>query len=218
MTSELAQLVSREVKRQELAVIRMGKHKRQQLALVASAIRKTGLPSHLVCKKLPGKLGYGIFLHPKAKPLLKGQIIAPYSGKMDLVLQNEPDDSAYAFSPIDQLLLKKEEQKVFDPKRKYHPRRQYSLNIDAEKEGNFTRFINHSSSPNVIAELYHIPENDEGVLPTPIEVIYLVYRKILPGEQLLINYEGEENSYWNALGIKPYPVNPQTFRLSSFAR
>jgi hypothetical protein len=214
MTEELAQIVSREVKRQKLEVLRMAKRQLKQLADVLSAIRKKGLASYLVRRKLPGNLGYGIFLHPKAKPLLKGQVIGPYSGNIELVLQHEPDDSAYAFSPIDRMHLTREEQAVLDSAHRFHPGRQYALNVNAERSGNFTRFINHSAKPNVVAELFKIPKNEFGVSSTPIEVIYLVKKTILPGEQLLINYEGEENSYWHALGIKPDPVTPRTFRLS----
>lgn len=211
----MIQLISREIKRLKIATVRPTLREMKELSHACKAIRLTGLPENLVCKKLPGKLGFGIFLHPKAKPLVKGQIIAAYAGKAEFVAQNVPDDSAYAFAPLSDMLLTKEEQKLYDPKRKYHPRRLYSLNIDAVKIGNFTRYINHSEKPNISAELFRISKNKLGVLVSPIEVVYLVKKKILPGEQLLVSYEGEEKSYWSALGIKPDPVTPKTYRLSS---
>jgi hypothetical protein len=214
LTPHMIKLISREIKRLKIGTVRPTKREMQELAAVCKAIRSTGLPKNLVCKKLPGKLGSGIFLHPNAEPLAKGQIIAAYAGKVELVAQNVPDDSAYAFAPLSDMLLTKEEQHLYDPKRRYHPRRLYSLNIDAVKSGNFTRYINHSEKPNISAELFRISKNKLGVSVSPIEVVYLVKKKILPGEQLLVSYEGEEKSYWSALGIQPDPVTPKTYRLS----
>ena len=158
-------------------------------------------------------MGFGIFLHPKAKPLLKGEMIGPYSGELSLVPSNVPDESLYAFEPLSEIRLTKEEHALFGGKRKYHPKRYYSLNVDALHKGNFTRFINHSEQPNVIAELVKIPRNDYGITPSPIEVFYFAKKMIRPGEQLLVCYEGEDKSYWSTLGIKPVPVTPRTYRL-----
>ncbi len=210
---EISKIISREVRKQKLNVIRASKAHLNQILEISEAIQKKGLPTHLVCKKLPQGLGMGIFLHPLAKPILKGQIIAPYAGETSLVPQNEPDDSIYAFAPLFDILLTKEEQTLVNPKRRYHPKRVYSMNVDALKKGNFTRFINHSDKPNVVAELFEIPRNPYGLTPSPLEVIYLAKKTILPGEQLLVCYEDEENSYWGALKIKPIPITPKTFKL-----
>ena len=177
--------------------------------------RSKTFPKNLVCKKLPGGLGYGIFLHPKAQPILRGQIIAPYSGEVSFVPQNVPDDSLYAFEPLSKIHLTKEEQARFDGKRPFHPRRHYSMHVNALKKGNFTRFINHSDKPNVVADLYKVPSNPYGLSPSPIEVFYLAKKKIHPGEQLLVCYDGDSKSYWSALGIKPIPITPKTFQLDS---
>jgi hypothetical protein len=186
-----------------------------ELVSITQKIEKEGLPSHLVLKKLKGKLGHGIFLHPKAKPILKGEAIAPYSGEVYLAPQNGEGGSDYAFALLSDLRLTKEEQRKADPKNSYHPRRLYSLDLDADKKGNFTRFINHSSQPNVEAHLLRIPANSLGLEPSPFEMIYIAKKTIRPGEQLLVCYEGEDKSYWGALKIKPFPMTAKTFRLNS---
>ncbi len=215
-TPELNKLISKELKRQEVLIPKASSKILKEIAEVCRTIEEKGLPDHLVCKKLPKSLGHGIFLHPKAKPIEKGSVIAPYSGKLSLESQNDPDDSDYAFAPLAEILLTKEEQALFDPSRRHHPRRLYVLNLDAQKIGNFTRFINHSDKPNIEAEFLQIPKNSYGLSPAPLEVIYMAKKRILPGEQLLISYEdGDEKSYWGVMGITPYPLTPKTFRLSS---
>lgn len=212
---EIYKIATREIRKQKIHVLRASKTIQKQISEVCQLIKKQGLPPYLVCKKLPKKLGYGIFLHPKAQPILKGHVIAPYSGILTLVPQNQPDDSLYAFAPLVDMHCTKEEQLFLDKKCRYHPRRLYSLNVDAFKKGNFTRFINHSDKPNIIAELFQIPANSLGLEPSPIEVIYLAKKTIHPGEQLLVCYEDEVGSYWGALKIKPVPITPKTFQLDS---
>jgi hypothetical protein len=209
----MIKIISREVRKQKIYTPKADKNKLKQIAEVSHAIEKEGLPKNLVRKKLPKALGYGIFLHPKAKPILKGQIIAPYAGEVLFVPQNLPDDSLYAFEPISNIILNKEEQAHFDAHHRYHPRRFYSMHVDAAKKGNFTRFINHSAKPNIVAEFFSIPPNSFGLAPSPIDVVYVAKRTIHPGEQLLVSYEGDDNSYWNALDIQPLPITAKTFQL-----
>lgn len=185
---------------------------------ILSEIRKRGLPSYLVVKKLKGKLGSGVFLHPEAKPILKGELIAPYSGEVILCPQNSDSSSNYIFALVSNLFLTKEEQKKWDSARKYHPRRLYSIDLDAGKKGNFTRFINHSEEPNIEAQFVRIPRNTEGVEPAVFEMVYVAKKTIRPGEQLLVCYEGEDKSYWGAAKIKPFPMTPKTFSLNKSLR
>lgn len=215
ISEEIRKIVVKEVRKQKIYLLRATKNELKELAEISQAIKTHGLPKNLVCKKLPGGLGHGIFLHPKAQPILRGQIIAPYSGEVSFVPQNVPDDSLYAFEPLSNIHLTKEEQARFDAKRSYHPGRHYSMHVNALKKGNFTRFINHSDKPNVVADLYRIPSNPYGLSPSPIEVFYLAKKKIHPGEQLLVCYDGDSKSYWGALGIKPIPITPKTFQLDS---
>ncbi|MBS0616507.1 MAG: SET domain-containing protein [Verrucomicrobia bacterium] len=191
----------------------------RQIASVHRDILKQGLPKHIVRKKLPRGLGYGLFLHPKAKPLLKGEIIGSYAGEAILVPQNLTDDALYAFEPFCDVVLAKEQQALFDKKRAFHPRRLYAFQIDALKKGNFTRFINHSSKPNLVADFYRIPKNSYGLTPSPLEIVFKVEKTIHPGEQLLFDYDGDgADTYWSALDIAPIPITPTTFRLSNSLR
>lgn len=213
-TKELKNIISFEVKRQEIFLIKPSTADLKEMASRFRAIQKRGLPKHLVRKKLPKGLGYGIFLHPKAQPILKGEIIASYAGEACFIPQNLTDDALYAFEPLCDVVLTKEQQKRYDSKRPFHPRRLYAFQVDALKKGNFTRFINHSSKPNVVADFFRIPKNSYGLAPSPLEIVYLAKKTIRPGEQLLVDYDGDgQDTYWSALNIKPLPITPTTFRL-----
>ena len=215
MDERMRKAAAREVRRQRIYVATASKKHLKEIAAVTKAIEKDGLPKNLVLRKLPGALGHGIFLHPKAEPILRGQVIGPYSGELSLVSQEEADDSPYAFELLGDVLLTKSEQAHFDPHHRYQPKRTYSFLVDAIKKGNFIRFINHSEKPNIVASFFKIPSNSYGLAPMPIEVIYMAKKKILPGEQLLVSYEGDDNSYWSALEVEPIPITPQTFRLNT---
>ncbi len=205
----------KKIKEEDLHIPRAKPLHLSQIADILKKIELSGLPESLVVVKLKGKLGFGVFLKPDAKPILRGEPIAPYSGDVYIAPQNSGEGSDYAFSLISDLVLSKEEQKIFDPQNRFHPKRLYSIDLDADKKGNFTRFINHSSKPNVEARLVRIPKNGVGLEPAPFEIVYFAKKKILPGEQLLVCYEGEDKSYWGALNIKPFPMNPRTFRLNA---
>lgn len=214
LPQEISKIISREIKVQKIKVLRASKLMLKQIAEISEAIKKNTLPCYLVCKKLPHNLGSGIFLHPQANPIEKGSIIAPYSGIVSIESQNDSDEgSDYVFAPLSDMHLTKKEQELFDKKHQYHPKRLYSLQLDALKEGNFTRFINHSSTPNIVAELVSIKANSLGLSPSPLEVVYMAKKIIKPGEQLLICYEGDDKSYWGAAKIKPFPMTPKTFQL-----
>jgi len=215
INQKLIDLGNKKLKQNKIRVPRAPKKTLKELLAILEEIRKNGLPKYLVIKKLKKKLGYGIFLHPKAKPILKGEPIAPYSGEVFIFPQNSEDTTDYAFALISDLHLTKQEQLDWDANRRYHPRRLYSIDLDAEKKGNFTRFINHSDRPNVEAMFLSIPANSLGLAPAPFELIYVAKKTIRPGEQLLVSYEPEEKNYWGALNIKPFPMTPKTFRLNS---
>ena len=165
LSPEVRKIIIREMRKQKITVPKATKKDLKEIFQVTQEILKTGLPKYLVCKKLPHHLGRGIFLNPDAKPILKGEVIAPYSGEISLTPQNQFEDGSYAFTPVEDILLTKEEQHFFDPKRRFHPRRLYLLLVDAYKKGNFTRFINHSEKPNVIAHECAIPPNTYGLDP-----------------------------------------------------
>lgn len=216
LTQEIRTIISREIRIQQLKILRATKKILKEIAQVSKEIEKHTFPDYLICKKLPHNLGSGIFLHPEATPILKGTVIAPYSGEVSIVPQNDSDDDGdYVFAPLSDIHLTKEEQSYFDKKNRYHPRRLYSIKLDALKQGNFTRFINHSGKPNIVAELFSITSNSYKLPPSPMEVVYMAKKTIHPGEQLLISYEGDDKSYWRASKIKPFPMTSKTFQLNA---
>ncbi len=211
---EFTSVITRAIQAQDTPVSKADLDDLEQILAVTKIIVEKGLPENLVLQKLPHNLGYGIFLHPHAKPIPKEQVIAPYAGEVSIRPQDHVDDSAYAFSTMNDLFLSEEEQKKFDKTNRFNPKRPYMLNLDADKKGNFTRFINHSSEPNLEAYLIEVPKNRFGLERMPIEVIYFSKRNIMPGEQLLVSYEDDQDSsYWEACGIEPYEMSPQTFML-----
>lgn len=208
-------MIERELRRQKQIIRAVSPLRFKALSKVCKEVKQQGIPSRLVCAKLPDPFGCGVFLHPEASPLKPGEVVGIYSGRVKIVPQHAPDDSLYAFEPLSEILLTKEEQKRWDSKQAYHPRRFYSLQVDAENSGNFTRFINHSSQPNVRADLVKITRSDANLAESSLEVIYLVQKKILPGQQLLVSYDGDDDSYWSALDIQPIAVFPSTFAINS---
>ncbi len=214
--AQTSEVISRVIRKQDCLITRAPPKRLKELAAICEVIKHHGIPKHLICKKLPHNLGRGIFLAPDAKPIERHELIGPYAGVVSIVVDNEPDDTGYAFAPIGNFHMSKLEQARFDSKNRFHPRRLYSMKLDALKQGNFTRFINHSEKPNVQACAYAIPKNNPyGLYPTPVEILYVAKKTIYPGEQLLICYEEEEDSYWGALDIEPFPMNPKTFHLSA---
>lgn len=206
-------IVEKEIEKQDLPVTKATEKQLKELSQIDKAILEKEIPDHLVCMNLPKNLGKGIFLKPEEKPIQKGTLIGSYSGKGLFLPQNLESDSDYIFSIIGEILLTKEEQKKLDPKRKFHPKRHYALEVDAKNSGNFTRFINHSEKPNIEARFLKIPKNRFGIAPNPIEVIYVAKKTIKPGEQLLVSYEEDGDSYWGSLNIEPLPIFPSTITL-----
>jgi|SRR5579862_224514 len=215
LSIELRKILSREMRKQKVVFPKISRKELKQLVRVSKTIEERGLPEYLVCKKLGQDLGYGIFLHPDAKPIEKGRLLASYAGEISLICQSEPDDGTYAFTPVENMELKKEEQAFFDKKHVFRSKRLYSLKVDGLKKGNFTRFINHSEAPNVIAYTLSVPSSPYGLPPSPVEIIYFAKKVIYPGEQLLVSYEDGEKCYWGTRGKKPFPMTPKTFKLTA---
>ena len=213
ITDKICEMIEREVVVQDIEVIKATQSVLKQIHKVSEEISSHELPKIYVRKKLPKNLGEGLFLRPDAKPIKKGSVIAPYAGEVSVVQQEASDDSEYAFEPIDEMVLTRSEQKALDPKSSFLSTRRYAIKLDAYKKGNFTRSINHSSDPNVEAELVEIGKNSYGLKPMPLEVIYFAKKTIHPGEQLLVSYEGEEDSYWEACDYEPFHMTPKTFQV-----
>src|SRR5580700_11391950 len=93
ISQKLNNFYSKKLREQKIFVPRATKNNLTEISAVSKKIRREGLPKNLVIKKLRGKLGVGIFLHPKARPILKGETIAPYAGDVFVAPQNGEDTS-----------------------------------------------------------------------------------------------------------------------------
>lgn len=214
ISSEVDSIIAREVGRQNFAIRKASKKVLKEIFEISQEIEKNELPSQFIRKTLPNNLGEGLFLKPDAAPIEKDSVIAPYTGEVSIVPQNEPDDADYAFAPLSDMYLKKEEQKKYDRSNKFSPARLYAIKLDALVKGNFTRSINHSEDPNVYADIIEIGKNPYNLPQRNLEVVYFASRRINPGEQLLVSYEGEEDSYWEACDYKPFHMSPETFKVN----
>ncbi|MCH9631092.1 MAG: hypothetical protein S4CHLAM37_11050 [Chlamydiia bacterium] len=214
ISKEVDEIIAREVDRQNFAIRKASKKVLKEIFEISEEIKKHELPKQFVRKTLPNNLGEGLFLRTDAAPIEKGSVIAPYTGEVTIVPQNEPDDADYAFAPLSDMYLNKEEQKQYDRANRFSPARLYAIKLDALKKGNFTRSINHSEDPNVYADTIEIGKNSYNLPERSLEVIYFAKRKINPGEQLLVSYEGEEDSYWEACDYEPFHMSPKTFRVN----
>lgn len=124
-------------------------------------------------------LGYGVFAK---KPIEAGSMIGEYTGKLYgfSQLAHKPlQDLKYCISlgafGID-----------------YACGILYELYIDANERGNFTRFINHSSQPNILQKVVFA----NGLWHR----IFIAKRKIEKDEQLSIDYGPD---YWKDRKITP---------------
>ncbi|MEI8365221.1 MAG: SET domain-containing protein [Parachlamydiaceae bacterium] len=109
-------------------------------------------------------MGYGVFAE---EDIEAGTCIGEYTGVVRRLFRNHPDHNAYCF---------------------HYPTRLWSWKyfaIDALHEGNFTRFINHSDTPNL---------NPSCLIKDRIlHLVFIANRRILKGSQLTFSY-GED--YW----------------------
>lgn len=127
---------------------------------------------HIEAQKMPpiaikwmhAKIGYGLF---STAPLKKWQFLGEYTGILRQRSRINPDINDYCFMyPWAWLPIK-------------------AYTIDSEKQGNYTRFINHSDVPNCESiSVFH-----DGVY----HIIFRAIRDIEPGEELTYDYGG---IYW----------------------
>ncbi len=215
ISPDLDALYIKTIKKQNLYLPQPNKAFLKKLVEISQIIQSSGLPEHLVLKKLKGNIGHGIFLHPEASSIPAGEAIGPYSGEVFISSQDDENDSDSLFGLLSNISLTREEQLFWDPKKRFQPNRLFSIDIDASKKGNFTRYINHSEKPNVEAKHLCIPFNSSGQNQPSFEIIYLAKKTILPGEQLLVSYDkGSSKSYWGPMKLKPFPMTPTTFKLT----
>jgi uncharacterized protein len=104
-------------------------------------------------------LGYGVFAE---KEIPYGSFVGEYTGIVRRLFRGHPDQNPYCL---------------------HYPTKLWSLKycvVDAFREGNLTRFINHSSHPN----LQPICLVEHGLL----HQVFIANRVIKPGEQLTFDY------------------------------
>ena len=120
-------------------------------------------------KFISKKVGYGIFAAADIEP---GQLIGEYTGLIYDALtytKRTPRNSNYAWS-------------IYAPASKKNA---ILFHVDAKDHCNFTRMINHSYEPNVIAVTMHGPDGSR--------ILYVATEKIKKDEQILVNYG---TGYW----------------------
>jgi hypothetical protein len=123
-----------------------------------------GLTAKVVVKWINTDLGYGLFADEDLAP---GAFIGEYTGLVRRLYRRRPDPNGYCF---------------------HYPTRFGSLKyfvIDALKEGNLLRFVNHSDRPNLLP----FCAVDRGLLHT----IFMTSHFVSKGKQLTIHY-GDD--YW----------------------
>lgn len=123
-----------------------------------------GKTASAVIKWIDPILGYGAFA---AEDLQKGQFVVEYAGAIRQLSRRHPDQNPYCF---------------------HYPTKWWSLKyltIDAMKEGNLSRFINHSTHAN----LQPLCVVDRKLL----HLIFVAKHAIPQGKQLTLDY-GDD--YW----------------------
>jgi hypothetical protein len=170
-------------------------------------IEKNGIPSNLYLAHVHKQVQFGIFLKPDSACIEVGEFIGTYTGRYELVEVDTTKETAYAYDVLQGFHLpKKSHCYVKDRKKSYPKNQEFAIQTNALKEGNFTRFINHSSlAPNVEAVVSKMPDGR-------MEILLFALKKIRPGEQLLSNYGGQ---YWAALGIIPNDMTPSSYKLDT---
>ncbi|MFY7842808.1 MAG: SET domain-containing protein-lysine N-methyltransferase [Rhabdochlamydiaceae bacterium] len=182
------------------------------LSRINSFMKAQQDPPYFIKKWINAQIKEGIFLHPMSYPLEKGEIVACYAGELELEEKKMCNQDSYTFHLLEEIVLTKKEQYLLGGEISYDPQKRYTLKVNAEKKGNFTRFINHSEKPNVMAYLTRIKKNVYGLEPSLIEIVFVARKRIHPGCQLLIDYG---QNYWARLGVDPFPLLENTYRLDS---
>ncbi len=145
-----------------------------------NVISKKHIPNSLVVQEFYGNLGKGVFVNCNSPRMNKGDFIGIYSGVVRMTPENQ-HDSLYAFSVADNIV------------------------VDAQLEGNFTRFINHGNSKNanVSPQLMQTEHHNA-------QIVLIATKRIQPGCQLLMNYGP---AYWQDQQIVPVKLTSQSIQI-----
>lgn len=123
-----------------------------------------GMTAPLHIQWIDESMGWGAFA---AKEIAEGSFVGEYTGVVRRIDTSNPDLNDYCF---------------------HYPTKLWSRTIfviDAGKEGNAMRFVNHSDTPNLKPYCF--------VERRLLHLCFLASRKILEGEQLTFDYG---NHYW----------------------
>ncbi|NDD58153.1 MAG: SET domain-containing protein-lysine N-methyltransferase [Chlamydiae bacterium] len=169
-------------------------------------LEEEGIPANLVIAEVNPYIHTGVFLKPTAKTIPAGTFIGVYSGDYELVLETETKDNHYSYDLAPGIKIKKEDLAFVRSKdKKLSTKDSFSVQTTALFNGNFTRFINHSSYDNNIeAARKRMPDDT-------IEICLFASKEISPGHQLLSSYGGQ---YWAVLPIIPEPIRSDTYILN----
>lgn len=137
-------------------------------------------------KWINGKVGYGAYAEQEIK---KGDMVTEYTG---IVEEDSPfdEDNLYLWNYPTVMY-----QNIPGKKR----RKKIMFCVNAEKHGNFARFINHSLRKYQNVGIQIVPRKDQW------HVIYVAKRDIKKDEQLLTYYGTE---YWRDRKIVPEVIFP----------
>lgn len=177
----------------------------EKIQKINEEIETLGIPANLDLKFINSDVNYGVFLRSEAQMIQKGEVIGIYSGEYEIIGSQQKCDTSYLFSfNGEKIKLRREDLDKVTYQQDPCLEDEFFLCINAKEQGNFTRYINHSSlSPNIEPAFFRLP-NEKPV------VVFVAAKSILPGEQLLYNYGG---SYWEAHEIIPRDMEPNTFLL-----
>lgn len=182
------------------------------VARLYAEVEEYGLPKNFVLKKHP-TIGYGVF---NADKIIKpNTVLGIYTGKLMFHRPNKSVNkiSLYVYGIHESLTL---DRKVYakllkqgfiaSPLKKFDPEQEFEIMLDAEKEGNWTRFINHSDNANCWVELRKIQVSKDEYIVLPV---IISKRIILPNKQITTDYGRE---YWKNCDIEKKHVKISEFK------
>ncbi len=157
-------------------------------------------------------IGWGVFVAP-GKTVRAHKIVGIYTGNLLLVNPRKPkcapklelDDSYNFLIETDLIYLTDEEYADLSNEGSARVDQGYKLSkglefiIDASTSGNFTRFVNHSSNPNIEA-CARIAKFDDG---WQVIIVFIAKKTIFENEPLSIDYGP---GYWKSKGITPAEI------------
>lgn len=156
-------------------------------------MEESGIPDKIQVVKISEEIGWGVFAK---KNIEAKEFLGIYSGLFELVQADNLENNEYVFDLLEG--FSKEE--LITLNLKDNGNGEYFLRTNAKEVGNFTRYINHSSSPNVKPKLQ--------IIDGDVQVLLFASEPVQEGRQLFLDY-GEE--YWKKLGIKPKDLKHDTY-------